>query len=100
MARSLAMAYLLTLAGLLPGATALRSEPLTVDLTMIDDKFIPDHLTFVHDVQYRLHLEDHGRETHELTAPTFFAIADINDPDALNHDRTEIVMSPVNKACS
>ena len=57
MARSLAMAYLLTLAGLLPGATALRSEPLTVDLTMIDDKFIPDHLTFVHDVQYRLHLE-------------------------------------------
>src|SRR5271167_448537 len=72
MVRNLAMACLLTLAGLLPGAAALRSEAQTVDLTMIDYKFIPDHLTFVHGIHYRLHLENHGRETHELTAPTFF----------------------------
>jgi hypothetical protein len=94
MVRNLAMACLLTLAGLLPGAAALRSEAQTVDLTMIDYKFIPDHLTFVHGIHYRLHLENHGRETHELTAPTFFATADIDNPDALNHDRKEIVMQP------
>ena len=94
MVRNLAMACLLTLAGLLPGAAALRSEAQTVDLTMIDYKFIPDHLTFVHGIHYRLHLENHGRETNELTAPTFFATVDIDNPDALNHDRTEIVMQP------
>ena len=81
MVRNLAMACLLTLAGLLPGAAALRSEAQTVDLTMIDYKFIPDHLTFVHGIHYRLHLENHGRETHELTAPTFFATADIDNPE-------------------
>ena len=80
MVRNLAMACLLTLAGLLPGGAALRSEAQTVDLTMIDYKFIPDHLTFVHGIHYRLHLENHGRETHELTAPTLFATADIDSP--------------------
>jgi uncharacterized cupredoxin-like copper-binding protein len=75
-------------------AATLRSELPTVDLIMIDYRFIPDRLTFVHDVHYQLHLENHGRETHELTAPTFFAAADIDNPDALNHYRTEIVVQP------
>jgi plastocyanin len=39
-------------------------------------RFIPD-LIFEHDVHFRLHLENHGKETHELTAPTFFATSDI-----------------------
>jgi len=94
MVRSLAMVCLLTLGGLLPGATTLRSELPTIDLIMIDYRFIPDRLTFVHDVHYRLHVENHGRETHELTAPTFFATADIDNPNALNHYRTEIVVQP------
>jgi len=94
MIRNLAMAFLLSLAELLPAAAAFRSEPQRVDLTMIDYKFIPDHLTFVHNVHYQLHLENHGKETHELTAPTFFATADIDNPDALNHYRTEIVVQP------
>ncbi len=94
MVRNLAMVCLLTLAGQLPGAATLRSELPMIDLIMIDYRFIPDRLTFVHDVHYQLHLENRGRETHELTAPTFFATVDIDNPDALNHDRSEIVVQP------
>ena len=81
-------------AALLAVAAASHSEPQTVNLTMIDYRFIPDHLIFEHDVHFRLHLENHGKETHELTAPTFFATADIDNPEALNHERSEIVMQP------
>ena len=94
MARKLATSCLLVVAALLAVAAASPSEPQTVNLTMIDYRFIPDHLIFEHDVHFRLHLENHGEETHELTAPTFFATADIDNPDALNHERTEIVMQP------
>jgi len=94
MARKLATSCLLVVAALLAFAAASHSEPQTVNLTMIDYRFIPDHLIFEHDVHFRLHLENHGKETHELTAPTFFATADIDNPEALNHERTEIVMQP------
>ena len=101
MARKLATSCLLVVAALLALAAALLavaaaspSEPQTVNLTMIEYRFIPDHLIFEHDVHFRLHLENHGKETHELTAPTFFATADIDNPEALNHERSEIVMQP------
>ena len=94
MARKLATSCLLVVAALLAVAAESPSEPQTVNLTMIDYRFIPDHLIFEHDVHFRLHLENHGKETHELTAPTFFATADIDNPEALNHERTEIVMQP------
>jgi uncharacterized cupredoxin-like copper-binding protein len=94
MARKLATSGLLVVAALLAVAAASHSEPQTVNLTMIEYRFIPDHLIFEHDVHFRLHLENHGKETHELTAPTFFATADIDNPEALNHERTEIVMQP------
>jgi plastocyanin len=101
MARKLATSCLLVVAALLALAAVLlavaaasHSEPQTVNLTMIDYRFIPDHLIFEHDIHFRLHLENHGKETHELTAPTFFATADIDNPEALNHERTEIVMQP------
>jgi plastocyanin len=101
MARKLATSCLLVVAALLALASALlavaaasHSEPQTVNLTMIEYRFIPDHLIFEHDVHFRLHLENHGKETHELTAPTFFATSDIDNPEALNHERTEIVMQP------
>jgi plastocyanin len=94
MARKLATSGLLVVAALLAVAAASHSEPQTVNLTMIDYRFIPDHLIFEHDIHFRLHLENHGKETHELTAPTFFATADIDNPEALNHERTEIVMQP------
>jgi plastocyanin len=92
MIRNVATLGLLTTLGLLFGAAA--PEAITLDLFMIDYKFVPDHLTFQHDVHYRLHLENHGKETHEVTAPTFFATAKIDNPDALNHEHSEIVMQP------
>jgi hypothetical protein len=62
-----------------PAARARRAPSNNQMLTVSADR-----LTFVHDVHYQLHLENHGRETHEFTAPTFFATADIDNPNALN----------------
>jgi len=96
MLRNLAKTCWLTLLGILLGAPATQSQPQTVtlDLVMIDYRFIPDHLTFEHDVHYRLHMENHGKETHEVTAPTFFATADIDNPEVLNREHSEVVMQP------
>jgi uncharacterized cupredoxin-like copper-binding protein len=77
---------------LLLGATT--AEPVTLNVVMIDYKFQPDHLTLQHGVPYRLHLENHGKETHEFTAPTFFAASKIDNPGVLNREHTEIVMQP------
>src|SRR5262245_64339722 len=43
---------------------------------------------------YRLHLENHGKETHEFTAPGFLQGAEIRNPTAVNADRTEILVQP------
>jgi uncharacterized cupredoxin-like copper-binding protein len=61
---------------------------------MIDYQFRPNHLTLKHGERYRIHLENHGKETHEFTAPTFFSTAKIENPEILNHERTEIVVQP------
>jgi uncharacterized cupredoxin-like copper-binding protein len=82
----------LALLPLLLGATA--AEPVTVNVVMIDYRFQPDHLVLQHGVPYRLHLENHGKETHEFTAPTFFAASKIGNPDVLNREHSEIVMQP------
>lgn len=94
--RKFARIAAVVLAAVVLGTAATRSEPRTVtlDLFMIDYKFIPDHLTFQHDVHYRLHMENHGKETHEVTAPTFFATAQIDNPEILNRERTEVVVQP------
>jgi uncharacterized cupredoxin-like copper-binding protein len=92
MNRIVAKLCLLTMLALCLGAAA--PDPVTVNVTMIDYKFVPDHLTLRHGVAYRLHLENHGKETHEFTAPTFFATAKIDNPGVLNRERSEIVMQP------
>jgi uncharacterized cupredoxin-like copper-binding protein len=92
MKRNAARLCLLTMLALCLGGAA--PDPLTMNVTMIDYKFVPDHLTLKHGVHYRLHLENHGKETHEFTAPTFFAAAKIDNPDVLNRERSEVVMQP------
>jgi uncharacterized cupredoxin-like copper-binding protein len=92
MTRNVARYCALTMIGLCLGAAT--AAPVEVDVTMIDYKFVPDHLTLQHDVHYRLHLENHGKETHEFTAPTFFATAKIDNPEVLNRERSEIVVQP------
>jgi uncharacterized cupredoxin-like copper-binding protein len=96
MFRYLAIAFLTIAAGVILVVILTRSEPTaaTVNLIMVDYRFNPDRLTFQHDVRYRLHIENHGKETHEVTAPTFFVNATIENPDVLNRERTEVVMQP------
>ncbi|HEX4409341.1 MAG TPA: cupredoxin domain-containing protein [Xanthobacteraceae bacterium] len=92
MARIGTTVCLLGVLGLALGAAA--QPPETVNVVMVDYKFMPDHLTFKHGIKTQLHLENHGKETHEFTAPTFFAAAKIDNPGLLNRDRTEIVVQP------
>jgi uncharacterized cupredoxin-like copper-binding protein len=96
MLRNLATALAPTLMAMVLGAPASQSEPqpVKIDLVMVDYRFVPDHLTFQHDVHYRLHMENHGKETHEVTAPTFFATATIDNPEVLNREHSEVVMQP------
>jgi uncharacterized cupredoxin-like copper-binding protein len=70
------------------------SRALLVTLTTVEYAFEPHHLTFRHDVAYRLHVENHGRELHELTAPDFFEAVELRNPEALNREHTEIVLQP------
>jgi plastocyanin len=90
------LAFLTVLLAIALGAPATRSDTNTikVDLFMVDYKFIPKHLTFHPDIHYRLHMENHGKETHEVTAPTFFASAKLDNPDVLNREHTEAVLQP------
>jgi uncharacterized cupredoxin-like copper-binding protein len=92
MNRKIVKFCLLATLALCLGAAA--PDRVTVSVTMIDYSFVPDRLTFKHGVPYRLHLENHGKETHEFTAPTFFATAMIDNPSVLDRDRTEVVMQP------
>jgi len=73
------------------------SEARRVDLAAVEYSFAPNHLTFRRDQPYRLHVENHGRETHELTAADFFKSVQLRNPEVLNQDRTELVLQPGDK---
>jgi uncharacterized cupredoxin-like copper-binding protein len=94
--RNILIVCLAVAAGVIIFVVFKRSEAsaTTMNLIMVDYRFDPDHLTFQHDVRYRLHMENHGKETHEVTAPIFFASATIENPDVLNREHTEVVMQP------
>ena len=74
--------------------TLSHPKPTVLTVAMVDYRFQPDHLTFHHDVRYQLHLENHGLDTHEFTAPVFFASADIENPEVLTRERSEVVVQP------
>ena len=74
----------LVLCALVTGARAAGvdwSQARSVSLTAVEYAFEPKHLIFRRDVAYRLHLENHGRELHELTAPDFFKSVELRNPD-------------------
>jgi plastocyanin len=73
---------------------AAAADPVRVDVAMLDYRFSPDRLSLAHGVHYQLHLENRGKETHEFTAPTFFATAKLDNPEALNREHTEVVVQP------
>ena len=93
------MAWLIVmLALLIPAARAQSdvdwSQAQQVNVLMVDDRFMPDQLTFHHGVPYRLLLENDGKDVHEFTAPEFFADAVLRDPGFLSQDGKEIVVQP------
>lgn len=91
---------LATAALVLASATGAAAQPVDwshaqpINVQMIDNKFVPDHLTFQHGVPYRLHLENRGKEMHEFTAPEFLAEAVVRDPGALANGGKDIVVQP------
>ena len=69
-----------------------RAQPVTVVTS--EYQFSPAKLTFKRGVTYRLHIENHGKEQHEFTAPEFFKAVTLRNAEALNTDRTEIEIPP------
>jgi uncharacterized cupredoxin-like copper-binding protein len=70
------------------------SKAQLVTITTVEYAFEPNHLVLRRDIPYRLHVENHGRELHELTAPDFFKAVELRNPEALNPEHTEIVLQP------
>jgi uncharacterized cupredoxin-like copper-binding protein len=70
------------------------SKAQTMRVEMVDNRFVPDQLTFRHGVAYRLHLENHGKDMHEFTAPQFFAEAIVRNPRKLANGGQEVVVQP------
>jgi len=72
-------------------------KPVKIDVVMVDYSFKPDRLTFRHGVHYQLHLENRGTETHEFTAPVFFATATVDNPGVLDNKGSEVTLQPGDK---
>lgn len=87
---TLALAALLGVAHAQPTVDWSKARPVTVQ--MVDDSFVPDHLSFQHGVPYRLHLENRGKDLHEFTAPEFFADALVRNAGALANGGKEVVV--------
>jgi uncharacterized cupredoxin-like copper-binding protein len=90
-----ATVLLLSPAMLLAGASQVRAaEPTTVRIVLTEYKFVPDRIEFRRGARYRLHLENSGGELHEFTAAAFFKSADIENPEVMNADHTDVVLQP------
>ena len=75
-------------------AAADWSNAQTVTVTTSEYHFAPDKLVFRHGVPYRLHIENHGKDLHEFTAPEFFKAVELRDGAPLNADKIEIEIPP------
>lgn len=72
-----------------------KAQPL--DVTATDYQFSPNPVTFEHGGVYRLHLENHGKETHEFHSADFFKAATLRDPSVLGSEKDEVVLQPGDK---
>ena len=83
-----------------PAADAAKidwTKAAAVTVVTVEYRFEPSHLVFRRGVGYRLHVVNHGRELHELTAPEFFKAVKLHNPDVLNPEQTELVVQPGEK---
>ena len=95
----LAVAVLLTAASAQAQPAVDWSKAETFNLLMVDDKFVPDRLSFRHGVPYRLHLENNGKDMHEFTAPEFLADTIVRYPRVLANAGQEVVVHPGRRRC-
>jgi uncharacterized cupredoxin-like copper-binding protein len=65
-----------------------------VTVQLVDERFIPEKLSFRHGVPYRLHLENNGTHMHEFTAPEFFKAIQMKNPDVLEAGQHELLLQP------
>ena len=70
------------------------SQAQTLTVIAKNYEFDPNHLVLKRDTPYRIHIENHGSETHEFNAARLFRHATIANPKVLNADRTEVVVQP------
>ena len=63
-----------------------------VVVRLIDDRFVPDTLSFRRGVAYRLRLENRGKETHEFTAPDFIKTLELRNPEVLEPAGNEVLV--------
>lgn len=56
--------------------------------------FKPSQLRFRRGVAYRLHLENSGREMHEMTSLSFFKAIELKNPEVLVSAGNEVVLQP------
>jgi uncharacterized cupredoxin-like copper-binding protein len=75
-------------------APAVGAEARLVTVVASEYQFSPAKLNFKRGVTYRLHIENHGKELHEFTAPEFFKAVRLHDAKALNRDKTEVEIPP------
>ena len=79
---------------LLAAADTDWSKADTATMVQRDYAFDPSNLTLRVGTPYRLHVENQGKENHEITAPTFFKSVALKNPEVLNSERTEILLHP------
>jgi uncharacterized cupredoxin-like copper-binding protein len=90
----LGLAVVMVIAPAAPAIAAEGTPARTVSVVAAEYRFSPAKLTFKRGVAYRLHIENHGKEQHEFTAPEFFKAVTLGNPEALNADRTEAEIPP------
>jgi uncharacterized cupredoxin-like copper-binding protein len=66
----------------------------SVTVTMVNYRFVPDHLIFRRSVPYRLHLRNDGTEIHDFSAPQFFQAVELENPEVLNPYGDRVVVAP------
>lgn len=91
MLASMAAALVLILTATTPLDWA-RAQTVTVVAT--EYGFAPSRFTVRVGTPYRLHLENRGKELQEFTAPVFLTSVELGNPEALNADRSEVILPP------
>lgn len=65
-----------------------------VTVEMVDERFVPNKLSFRSGVPYHLRLENTGTAMHEFTAPEFFKAVTVKNPEALDPEQREAELQP------